>query len=88
MDFAYLLYADQIGGAVRPCRAAPGVRWVRLATDLPTAAVELRAGRLDLRSYIRSVAGADEEAVFSRDDPLPGIVECLLLPYLALKRGF
>jgi predicted ATP-grasp superfamily ATP-dependent carboligase len=61
---------------------------VRLATDLPTAAVELAAGRLDWRSYLRSLRSADTEAVFSRRDPVPGLVELALIPYLAMKRGF
>jgi len=30
----------------------------------------------------------DEEAVFSLDDPLPGIMELAMVPYLAAKRGF
>ncbi len=33
-------------------------------------------------------AGANTESVFSRDDPLPGMAELALLPYLAVKRGF
>jgi D-aspartate ligase len=88
VDFPALLFADQMGEHVRPCRARPGVRWVRLVTDLPTAAVELVAGHLDWRRYLRSLRQADTEAVFSRRDPLPGLVEVALLPYLALTRGF
>jgi hypothetical protein len=34
------------------------------------------------------VLGADIESVFSLDDPLPGLAELTLLPYLFLKRGF
>ena len=88
VDFPYLLYADQIGERVEPCSATPGVRWIRLATDIPTAVVELAHRRLDWRSYGRSIASSDVEAVFSKGDPLPGLVECGLIPYLAFKRGF
>ena len=88
VDFPYLVYADQAGEAIDTHHASPGVRWVRLATDLPTAAVEFAHGRLDWRSYGRSLRGSDVEAVFSRRDPLPGLMECLLIPYLAVKRGF
>jgi hypothetical protein len=28
------------------------------------------------------------EAVFSSGDPLPGLAEVALIPYLAIKRGF
>jgi D-aspartate ligase len=88
VDFPYMVYADQVGQRVLPCRAAQGVRWIRLATDVPTAAVELVRGRLSARAYVRSVISANVEAVFSRHDPVPGLIECLLLPYLAVKRGF
>ena len=87
VDFPYLLFADQVGLPVEPSRSRAGVSWIRLVTDLPTAAVELFAGRLRLREYLRSLR-ADTEAVFSRDDPLPGLVELVLLPYLAVRRGF
>lgn len=88
VDFPYLLYRQQLGLAVEPQRARPGVRWVRLLTDLPTGLVQIRAGELGLREYARSLRRADVEAVFSRDDPLPGLAELALLPYLAVRRGF
>ena len=87
VDFPYLVYADQIGEPVEPCSAIPGIRWIRLATDVPTAVVELVHGRLDWRAYGRSLASFDVESVFSRRDPLPGLIECFLIPYLAFKRG-
>jgi D-aspartate ligase len=88
VDFPYLQFADQIGETVTPCRARVGTRWVRLVTDLPTAVSEIRNGRLSPRAYLRSLGSAHVEAVFSREDPLPGLAELALLPYLALKRGF
>jgi D-aspartate ligase len=89
VDFPLLLYEDQLGHPVAPRRARPGVRWIRLTTDLPTAAVEMRAGRLRFRDFLRTLAReVDVEAVFSRDDPVPGLAEIALLPYLAWKRGF
>jgi predicted ATP-grasp superfamily ATP-dependent carboligase len=88
VDFPYLLFADQIGELVLPCRAEADLRWIRHITDLPTAVLEIVRGRLDWRAYIRSVHVADVEAVFCREDPLPGLVELGLIPYLAVKRGF
>jgi predicted ATP-grasp superfamily ATP-dependent carboligase len=88
VDFTAMLFADQIGQAVEPRRSTTGVRWIRLATDLPTAAVELVRGRLDWRAYLRSLRCFQEESVFSRDDLLPGLVEVALIPYLAVRRGF
>jgi predicted ATP-grasp superfamily ATP-dependent carboligase len=88
VDFSYLLYADQVGLESERVRARPGVRWIRLVTDLPTGLVEVAGGRLHWRKYLRSVRSFDVEAVFSRQDPLPGLVELALIPYLSVKRGF
>jgi predicted ATP-grasp superfamily ATP-dependent carboligase len=88
VDFPYLLFADQLGEPVLPRRGRPGVNWIRLATDVPTAFLEMAAGRLGWRDYLRSLRSVDEEAVFKREDPLPGLVELALIPYLSLKRGF
>jgi predicted ATP-grasp superfamily ATP-dependent carboligase len=88
VDFPSLLFDDQLDAPAAPCRTQAGVGWIRLATDLPTAAVEILGGRSALRDYVRSLRRIDTEAVFTRDDPLPGLVECVLIPYLAVKRGF
>jgi D-aspartate ligase len=87
-DFSYMLFADQIGLPISPCRAQPGVAWMRLSTDLPAAFMGLLAGEMDFKSYIRSLRSCGTEAVFSAKDPLPGLAEIALLPYLAIKRGF
>jgi predicted ATP-grasp superfamily ATP-dependent carboligase len=88
VDFSYMLYADQLGLRVSDCKAQPGVGWVRMTTDLPAALMAIIAGDVDLKTYIRSIRNCNVEAVFSLDDPLPGLAEVLMLPYLALKRGF
>jgi predicted ATP-grasp superfamily ATP-dependent carboligase len=87
VDFPYLLYLDQTGEAVPPVSARDGVSWIRLVTDVPNAIRDLRAGALDLRAYLRTLRHIDAEAVFALDDPLPGLYELALLPYLAVKRG-
>jgi len=88
VDFPYLLFADQIGRNVEFCRGTPGIRWVRLATDVPTAIVDLFKGRLRIGRYLNSLRRADTESVFSADDPAPGVMELGLMPYLFVKRGF
>jgi D-aspartate ligase len=88
VDFPYLSYRHALGLPVEPQRATPGVRWVRLLTDLPTGYVQIRAGDFTLREYLRTLRSAHVEAVFSREDPLPGLAEVALLPYLMVKRGF
>jgi D-aspartate ligase len=87
VDFPYLLYRDQLDLPVLPAVATPGVRWIRLLTDLPNAARDLRAGRLATWPYVQSLLRAHTEAVFALRDPLPGLYELALLPYLAVRRG-
>jgi predicted ATP-grasp superfamily ATP-dependent carboligase len=48
---------------------------------------DICAGSLRPRDYLRSLRGVDTEAVFSLRDPLPGLYEIALLPYLAVRRG-
>jgi predicted ATP-grasp superfamily ATP-dependent carboligase len=88
VDFPYLLFADQIGETVASSRGKPGIRWVRLISDLATGFVMIRDGNLDWRAYLRSLLSAHTEAVFSREDPLPGLTELALIPYLMVKRAF
>jgi D-aspartate ligase len=88
VDFPAMLFSDQIGQPVTPCRARPGVKWVRMLTDFPTTAREVFIGNQNLGDYLKSLWECDTEAVFSMDDPWPGIVEVSLLPYLIVKRGF
>lgn len=87
VDFPYLLFRDQVGAPVEEVHAKPGVRWIRLATDVPNAVRDIRAGTLRPGDYLRSLRGVDTEAVFSFRDPLPSCYEIALLPYLAFKRG-
>lgn len=88
VDFPYLLFADQMGESVEPRRGRAGVSWIRLVTDLPTGVVEVLGRRLGVREYLQSLKNVQVEAVFNRQDPLPGLMELLLIPYLSVKRGF
>jgi D-aspartate ligase len=88
VDFPYMLYRDQIGEVPQHSRGKPGLSWIRLMTDLPAGIIEVSGKRLRLEDYIRTLLSCHTEAVFSTEDPFPGIVECFLLPYLILKRGY
>jgi D-aspartate ligase len=87
-DFSYMLFSDQVGLPVASCQARPGVAWMRLTTDIPAACMAILAKEGDLKGYMQSLKACNTEAVFSMEDPLPGVAEILLLPYLAIKRGF
>jgi len=88
VDFSYMLYADQVGLPVPPCRGRPGVGWVRTTTDIPAALVGILKGDTSVKEYLRSLRNCNAEAVFSASDPAPGLAEVALIPYLAIKRGF
>lgn len=87
VDFPDLLYRDQVGAEVRRCRARAGVRWIRLETDVPNACRDIWRRRLATSDYLRTLTGIDTEAVLSWRDPLPGLMEVALTPYLAVRRG-
>lgn len=86
VDFSYMLYADQVGNPILPCRAKPGVGWLRLLTDVPTAISDILGRQITLRDYLASLRKTRVESVFSRKDPLPSIAEIVLLPYLIAKK--
>jgi predicted ATP-grasp superfamily ATP-dependent carboligase len=83
-----MLYADQVGLQVPICKGCAGLAWVRSTTDLPAALMGIISGDTDWKSYLRSLINCNTEAVFSSADPLPGLAEVALIPYLAIKRGF
>ncbi len=86
VDFPYLLFADQLGESILPCRGRAGVGWLRLLTDVPAAFSDLVHGHLSWSSYLKSLRNTRIESVFSREDPLPSLAEIMLLPYLVYKK--
>lgn len=88
VNFAHQLFLDQIGEKVEGARARSGVGWIRLLTDIPAETLQIVGGLRNPLRYLGSVLSADTEAVFSLGDPLPGLAELFLLPYLLFKRGF
>ena len=86
VDFPHLLYADQIGHALPPGHAKAEIGWLRLVTDIPTAAMGLLRGDLSFRAYCQSIRRMGVESVFCWEDPLPSAAEVLMLPYLFSKK--
>jgi predicted ATP-grasp superfamily ATP-dependent carboligase len=86
VDFPFLLWRMANGEGVPASRGRPGVRWVRALTDVPTVLGEIRAGRLGLAEYLRSLRGPIEYAVLAPDDPLPALIEVPLSLRLAWER--
>ena len=88
VDFSYMLFQDQLGRPVPPARARPGVVWARLTTDIPAGILAVGAWQLGAWRFLKSIATFDTEPVFSLRDPMPGLAEMALIPYLFYKRGF
>lgn len=86
VDFPYLLWLLARGEPVPRLRGRAGERWVHLSADLRMAIEEIVAGRLPWTNYLRSIRGPLESALFSWDDPLPGLFDLPLFAYVAGKR--
>jgi len=86
VDFPYLLWLLTRGEPVPRLRGRPGERWVHLSADLGMAIEEILGGRLSLLEYLRSIRGPLESAIFSWDDPLPGLLDLPLFAYATGKR--
>jgi D-aspartate ligase len=87
IDFPWLQWQLLHGCVPASGRARPSVRWVRMSTDLPTAAREIRAGRLRFGEYVRSLRPPLETAIYAPDDPLPALVDLPFLALLAARRA-
>ena len=85
VDFPYLLWRSIHGEQVPELRGRPGVRWVRLSTDVAAASSEIWRGRLSLRSYLRSLKGPLEFAAFAADDPTPALLRAPARAYSVCK---
>lgn len=88
VDLPYLSYLDILGKKVRQDDFTRGVKWIRLTTDIPTALIEILAGRMKLSEYLGSLKGKKEFAVTSFKDPMPVLAELIMLPMLLRKKGF
>jgi predicted ATP-grasp superfamily ATP-dependent carboligase len=87
VDYPYLAFADQIGSPLATTRGRPGVGWVRLITDLPTAICRLARRDFGLRHYLESLRRARIESVFATDDVLPFFAELAMLPGIVVNRA-
>ena len=86
VDFPYLAWLVGQGDPPPETAARPDVRWMRVATDVLSAAAMMRTGGLSLRGYLRSFRRPLELAVFARDDPRPVLAAAPLLVSRMLRR--
>jgi predicted ATP-grasp superfamily ATP-dependent carboligase len=86
VDFPWLLWQMVRGDEVPATSPQPGVGWLRLTTDTPTALRELAGRRLPWQEYARSLRAPRESAIHAWDDPLPGVSELPVLAYVLGRR--
>jgi D-aspartate ligase len=88
VDYPFLLRQLLLGHSVSDVEAKLGMQWVRFTTDVAGAISEILQGRLKPGEYLRSFRPPLSGAIYSPDDPLPGILELPLMTYLLAKRLF
>ncbi len=87
VDFAAMLYNDVNGKKlISNSSFEENIKWVHLYTDSWISFKEILKGTLSIKDYLKSLEGEREYAVFSLDDPLPFIIETLIMPYLLITR--
>lgn len=86
LDFVHVLWRVINGDPVATLAVPAGMRWIRMSTDLPTVATELRRGSLGFREYLRSLRNPLEFAILAIDDPVPSLCDAPLLLHLAWQR--
>jgi predicted ATP-grasp superfamily ATP-dependent carboligase len=86
VDFPYVAWRLACNDAVTRAQGRGGVRWVRLAIDLPVAAREIAAGRAQLGAYVRSLRPPMEGPIAALDDCVPALMDVPILVRRALKR--
>ena len=86
VDFSYLLWLLVKGKPVPVLKAPTGERWIHGSADLRVAISEILNGGFSLSSYLRSVRGPKESAMFAWDDPLPALLDLPLFAYSLGRR--
>jgi predicted ATP-grasp superfamily ATP-dependent carboligase len=89
VELPYYLYLDLVGEPLPPLVRPPKpVQWVRMITDVPVVVTEILRGRMSVKDWWRSLRGPLAFSVWDPADPLPCLMEFVLLPYLYWIRGF
>lgn len=88
VDFPYLAWRLAQGLSISPVRAQTGVRWVRFATDIPSALGAVLAGELSLRGWAASLATPRIGPLLARDDVRPAMADPAILAWRHMRRRF
>ena len=70
-----------------PTNYLVGVKWINRLTDAFYAVKLLFDDKITLKEYFSSLKGNKTYAIWSRQDPVPGMIFPFLSLYIAIKRG-
>lgn len=79
IDVVRALYLDQTGREVPPVEPREGHLWLKEDSELITFVQHRRRGELNLGTWLRSLRGVDEGAIFALRDPLPLVTAMVML---------
>jgi D-aspartate ligase len=88
VDFSYLAWRVAQDLDVSYAEARPGVRWVRLSTDVPVSLSEMIGGRITMPEYLRTLRRPVVGAIAASDDLVPGVAEIPLMLWRSAHRAF
>jgi D-aspartate ligase len=79
VELVYTAYCDALGLPLPTARVQRygGAKWIYFGRDLASAWYYHRRGELTLQEWWRSIRGVRMDAVFSRTDPLPFVLDSL-----------
>jgi D-aspartate ligase len=84
IDFPHLLWRQAQGETLTPLRPSNDAAWIHVSRDVVAACEEMLLCRLAPEDYTASLRKRLVSAVFTRDDPVPGLVEFPLAMWRAL----
>jgi predicted ATP-grasp superfamily ATP-dependent carboligase len=85
VDFPFLTWQFVHGVALDEMRARAGVHWVRMTTDVLAALQAFRRRNLSIYWYLKSLQRPMEFAIWTKDDPVPVLLEVPSLLYARMK---
>ena len=86
VDFIDLEFRRVTNQALPTITPSYGVRWRRVMTDIPAGASLIRAGKITLRAYLRSLRGPITGSVLDLTDPLPALLDPPVAAIRLLRR--
>jgi predicted ATP-grasp superfamily ATP-dependent carboligase len=87
LDVARALYLDLTGQEIPPAEQPHERKWLVEDRDLRASLAYRRAGRLEVRGWLRSLRGTDEAAWFAWSDPAPFVAMLLRMTRASIRRA-